>query len=269
MSSGESGLVSQTDSIILPTWPAPANVRAFITTRKGGFSTGPYSSMNLGDHVGDAAEHVAANRSSLARRVGLEPESLFWLKQVHGLDLADLDQPSARNESPRVADGATTTLSSIACVVMTADCMPVLLCDQSGSRVAAVHAGWRGMEQGVIQQALQHFEDPGEVLAYLGPTISQKYFEVGVEVKSAFERRNPDYAEAFVPSITNSGEDLDSVAGKYMCDLYSIARILLRSHGVTKIFGGDFCTYRQNRLFYSYRRDGTQSGRMASLIYLS
>lgn len=269
MSSRESEVVSQADSIILPDWPAPENVRAFITTRKGGVSAGPYSSMNLGDHVGDAPEHVEANRSSLARRVGLEPESLFWLKQVHGVDLADLDQPSARNESPLVADGATTTLSSIACVVMTADCMPVLLCDQSGSRVAAVHAGWRGLEQGVIQQALQHFEDPRQVLAYLGPTISQKHFEVGLEVKSAFERRNPDYAEAFVPSIANSGEDSDPGSDKYMCDLYSIARILLRSHGVTKIFGGEFCTYEQDRLFYSYRRDGAQSGRMASLIYLS
>ena len=269
MSFRESGIGSQTDSIILPNWPAPENVRAFITTRKGGFSTGPYVSMNLGDHVGDAAEHVEANRSSLARRVGLEPESLFWLKQVHGLDLADLDQPSARLESPRVADGATTTLSSVACVVMTADCMPVLLCDQSGSRVAAVHAGWRGMEQGVIQQALQHFEEPGEVLAYLGPTISQKHFEVGVEVKSAFEQCNPDYAEAFVPSIAHSGEDFEAGADKYMCDLYSIARILLRKHGVTKIYGGNFCTYQQDGLFYSYRRDGAQSGRMASLIYLS
>jgi copper oxidase (laccase) domain-containing protein len=125
------------------------------------------------------------------------------------------------------------------------------------------------MEQGVIQQALQYFEEPGEVLAYLGPTISQKHFEVGLEVKSAFELRNPDYAEAFAPSATNSREDSDLGADNYMCDLYSIARILLRKHGVTKIYGGDFCTYQQEGLFYSYRRDGAQSGRMASLIYLS
>jgi YfiH family protein len=269
MSFSESGLVPETGSIILPDWPAPANVHAFVTTRKGGFSSGSYSSMNLGDHVGDAREHVAANRQAFARRIGLDSGSVFWLRQVHGIDLADLDQQAMRLQKPLVADGATTTLSSVACVVMTADCMPVLLCDRSGSRVAAVHAGWRGMEQGVIQQALQYFEDPNEVLAYLGPTISQRHFEVGVEVKSAFELRNPAYASAFAPSNSDTSGDSSFATNKYMCDLYSIARILLEEHGVTKVFGGDFCTYQQEGLFYSYRRDGAQSGRMASLIYLS
>lgn len=251
------------DDFITPEWPAPENVRALISTRGGGVSVGPYSGMNLGDHVGDDPEHVEKNRLAFADEAGLESASIIWLKQVHGVRVADLDQSKVRCERPLTADAATTTVPMTGCVVMTADCMPVLLCDRTGSRVAAVHAGWRGMEQGAIQQALKFFEAPGEVIAYLGPTISQKHFEVGAEVKAAFAKRNPEYALAFqLVAAKDDGE------AKYLCDLYAIARMLLSKEGVTQVYGGDCCTYDEPQRFHSFRRDGATSGRMASLIYL-
>jgi purine-nucleoside/S-methyl-5'-thioadenosine phosphorylase / adenosine deaminase len=173
-------------------------------------------------------------------------------------------------ESPLVADAATTTVSNKGCVVMTADCMPVLLCDRSGSRVAAVHAGWRGMEQGVIQQALQYFDAPSEVIAYLGPTISKKHFEVGAEVKAAFESRYAEYASAFRLKSPKGGcEGEDGYVNKYLGDLYAVARMLLNKEGVTQVYGGDFCTFDESDRFHSFRRDGARSGRLASLIYLA
>lgn len=252
------------DGLIRPDWPAPKNVHAFISTREGGESKGPYSSMNLGDHVDDDPCSVAANRASFAQSVGLDKNKVFWLKQVHGVSVIDLDRKDVCSEPPMEADASTCTKPLVGCVIMTADCMPVLFCDASGSRVAAVHAGWRGLEQGVIQQALSFFEHPHEVMAYIGPAISQKHFEVGEEVKAVFELRNPEYASAFI----DAGCD-DAGTRKYRCDLYDIARKLLQSAGVTQIYGGDFCTYAQEDQFYSFRRDGKHSGRMASLIYLS
>lgn len=249
---------------ITPDWPAPKNVRAIVSTRKGGVSGGPYASLNLGDHVGDDPESVTENRAVFANEAGLESTDILWLKQVHGVRVADLDQSTVCCESPIVADAATTTMSKKGCVVMTADCMPVLLSDLSGSRVAAVHAGWRGMAQGVIQRALRCFDSSNEVIAFLGPTISQRNFEVGAEVKSAFESRGAVYASAFKLQGALQGEGKE----KYLCDLYGIARIILAKAGVAHIYGGDFCTYDEAERFHSFRRDGVRSGRMASLIYL-
>lgn len=264
------------DDFIKPDWPAPANVRALISTRKGGVSSGPFASLNLGDHVADSPESVAENRSIFAGEAGLESTDILWMKQVHGVRVADLDQSSVRGEHPLTADAATTTLSSKGCVVMTADCMPVLLCDRTGSRVAAVHAGWRGMEQGVIQRALQYFDVPSEVIAYMGPTISQKNFEVGAEVKAAFEARDSEYASAFrlkspKGGVEGEGEDgyENDYVNKYLGDLYAIAKMLLKKEGVAEVYGGDFCTYDESDRFHSFRRDGASSGRMASLIHLA
>ena len=258
------------DDFIKPDWPAPKNVRALISTRSGGVSRGPFASLNLGDHVGDDPECVAKNRAIFAGEAELEPTDILWLKQVHGVRVADLDQNSVSGESPLIADAATTTVSKKGCVVMTADCMPVLLCDRSGSRVAAVHAGWRGMEQGVIQQALQYFDAPSEVIAYLGPTISKKHFEVGAEVKVAFESRYAEYASAFRLKSPKGGcEGEDGYVNKYLGDLYAVARMLLNKEGVTQVYGGDFCTFDESDRFHSFRRDGARSGRLASLIYLA
>lgn len=243
--------------LIQPNWPAPKNVRAFVSTRLGGVSKAPYDSLNLGGHVDDDPEAVQENRERFAHAVGLEAESIAWLEQVHGTDVLELNEvPSGLLK----ADASTTMQSNLACVVMTADCMPLLMCDSAGKRVAAVHAGWRGMADGVIQAALSKFDDLSEVMVYLGPTISQLGFQVGAEVKDQFVSIDADFDAAFLP---------ENESDKLMCNLYAIARMILRKAGVSKVYGGGFCTFAQSERFYSFRRDGHVSGRMASLIYLS
>lgn len=273
--------------LIQANWPAPQNVRAYISTRTGGVSVGGavgecgdsndqhgFASLNLGDHVGDDPKSVAQNRSLFAQACAIAPERIAWLKQVHGVEVAVVDELEHAGNCAEVgqgalavheavcADAATTLKAGVACVIMTADCLPVLLCDAKGTRVAAVHAGWRGLANGVIEEALRCFDGDASVMAYLGPAISQKHFEVGLEVKQQFEAVNSEFADAFKPA---GGE---SVEPKYYCDMYAIARSILNQCGVKQVFGGQFCTFAQDELFFSYRRDGKVSGRMASLIYL-
>mgnify|MGYP000459916980 CR=1 FL=1 len=242
-----------TDSLLIPDWPAPANVRAVCSTRHGGVSSGPYASLNLGGHVGDDEAAVAENRQRFVKLSGMSAAPL-WLEQVHGTVLATL--PPTSQGTP-VADACTSTERGVVCAVMTADCLPVLLCDQAGSRVAAVHAGWRGLCAGVIETAVAGFARSTPLMAYLGPAISQQAFEVGAEVREAFMAHSADAAVAF-----REGDD-----GRYYADLYHLARQRLMQSGVSQIYGGQYCTYRQNELFFSYRRDG-QTGRMASAIWL-
>ncbi len=243
--------------VITPDWPAPAHVRALSTTRIGGVSTGPYAALNLGEHVGDSPSAVATNRYRLVSRKGL-PGMPVWLRQVHGVAVAELSSGSPRPE----ADAAWTHCRGQVCAVMTADCLPVLFCDQDGSVVAAAHAGWRGLSAGVLSACLRRMRVPADkVMAWLGPAISQAAFEVGPEVRAAFVNQDAAAAECFISSSSQAGE-------KYQADIYALARLQLRALGVEAIYGGEHCTFGEPDRFFSYRRDGT-CGRMASLIWLS
>lgn len=236
--------------LILPDWPAPANVRACTTTRQGGVSAGPYASLNLGDHVGDDPAHVTENRARLRRELALPAEPL-WLTQVHGIAVAE-GQGGCADASVAFAPGTV-------CTVMTADCLPLLLCDRAGTAVAAVHAGWRGLLAGVIEAAVARLRIPAaELLVWLGPAIGPQSFEVGEEVRTAFMAEDAAAAAAFRPAP----------GGRWLADLYALARLRLARCGITAVYGGGLCTFSDAARFYSYRRDGV-TGRMASLIWLA
>lgn len=232
-------------------WPAPENVRTCITTRRGGCSQGRWKGFNLGDHVGDEPAHVAANRAELQRSLGCQPA---WLSQVHGIDVVRAE-PSQVLE----ADAAWTDQPGIACTVMTADCLPVLFCNRAGTRVAAAHAGWRGLLAGVLERTIAALEEPPqELMAWLGPAIGPQTFEVGSEVYEAFREYDPRAAEAFVPAERK---------GHYLADIYHLARLRLVAQGLQPIYGAEHCTVNDPTQFYSFRRDG-QTGRFASMIWL-
>lgn len=236
---------------IVPDWPAPRGVRALQTTRLGGVSTAPYSSLNLAQHVGDASIAVSRNRMLLNTVLPSEP---VWLEQVHGAVVADADYASCQP----VADACIARNSGAVCVVMTADCLPVLLCDTRGTVVGAAHAGWKGLSAGVIEATVKHMGvDASNLLAWLGPAISQDAFEVGDEVRETFVATHAQAAEAFKPGR----------AGKWYADIYTLARLRLEALGVSRIYGGQYCTYRDSRRFYSFRRDGV-TGRMGTFIWL-
>lgn len=235
---------------LTPDWPAPANVRACVTTRGGGVSAAPFDTFNLGDHVDDDPAAVASNRAHLVDMLGCQPA---WLRQVHGIVVAEAD-PAVVVE----ADGNWTATPGIACTAMTADCLPALFCDRAGTRVAAAHAGWRGLAGGVLEATVKALNvAPQELLVWLGPAIGPSAFEVGAEVREAFVQQHAEAASAFLPSVN---------VGKFMADIYQLARIRLAAIGVTAVSGGGFCTYSDPR-FYSYRRS-PRTGRFASLIWL-
>jgi YfiH family protein len=237
------------EHLILPDWSAPSNVKAIQTTRLGGVSHARYASLNLGLHVGDSMIAVEQNRMRLSHLFPSEP---VWLEQVHGIEVADADHASCL---PR-ADACIARRG--VCAVLTADCLPVLLCDREGTVVAAVHAGWRGLARGVIEAAVQAMKvAPGNLMAWLGPAISQEAFEVGDEVRAAFVSADPFAASAFI----------QNPAGKYQADIYALAKRQLSALGIEKVYGGGRCTYRESELFFSYRRDGA-TGRMGSFIWL-
>ena len=241
------------ESLLLPDWPVPDNVRACVTTRHGGVSGAPYHSLNLGDHVGDSARAVTQNRQRLVDMAAL-PAEPHWLQQVHGTDVVSLT-PDA--DIPRRGDGAYTRLPGRVCAIMTADCLPVLFCNRAGSEVAAAHAGWRGLCAGILEQTLACFQSgPDDIIAWLGPAIGPLAFEVGPEVRTAFMSHDSQAAEAFVPR-----------GDKYLADIYRLARQRLNACGVSRIFGADRCTVSESASFFSYRRDGI-TGRMASLVWL-
>ncbi len=237
--------------MILPDWPAPARVRGLMTTREGGVSHAPWASFNLGDHVGDDPTHVAANRARLRQQLPAEPG---WLKQVHSARVVELGR-----DTQFEADASVTREAGQVCAVLTADCLPVLFCDRAGSVVAAAHAGWRGLAGGVLEAAVAAMQvPPDQVLAWMGAAIGPQAFEVGDEVREAFAGRHPEAAAAFVPQ---------PVPGKWLADIYQLARIRLNRVGVQAIHGGGRCTFSEADAFFSYRRDGV-TGRMASLIWL-
>lgn len=239
--------------LVIPTWPAPPSVRAVISTRVGGVSRPPFDSLNLGEHVGDDPAAVSENRWRLQVAAQL-PATPIWLNQVHGTRVLDCASPP----TSRQADASITSRSGEVCVVMTADCLPVLLCNRAGNRVAAAHAGWRGLADGVIEAALAGFDDPpDQLLAWLGPAIGPDAFEVGPEVRARFLQDDPQAASAFSPGRP----------GHWLADIYELARLRLERAGVGFIGGGDYCTVTDRERFFSYRRDGV-TGRMASLIWI-
>lgn len=241
-------------SWLRPDWPAPARIRAFSTSREGGVSRAPRDSFNLSDRVGDDAEHVAINRTRLTRWLAL-PREPAWLSQVHGARVIDASDSAAGVE----ADASVALIPDVVCAVLTADCLPVLFCDRAGSRVAAAHAGWRGLLAGVLEATITALEAPAnEILAWFGPAIGPAAFEVGAEVRDAFVQRHADSARAFAPSP----------AGRWLADIYLLASLRLRARGVTHIYGGGLCTYSDNARFFSHRRN-RDTGRMASLIWVS
>lgn len=236
---------------IIPDWPAPPNVHALVTTRHGGVSVGPWAAMNLALHVGDDADAVATNRALLRGYLPAEP---CWLEQVHGVVVADADRHHAQ---PPRADAVVAREPGRVCAVLTADCLPVLLCADDGTRVAAAHAGWRGLAAGVLETTVAAMAHPGgELLAWLGPAIGPAAFQVGPEVRAAFVAHDAAAADAFA-----AGE-----GDRWYADLYALARVRLRAVGVTRVYGGGWCTVRDAASFYSYRRDGV-TGRMASLVW--
>ena len=242
--------------LIQPDWPAPPGVRSLMTTRRGGVSRPPWDSFNLGDHVGDDPAHVAANRALLRAHLPAEPN---WLKQVHSARVADLDRGDALE-----ADAACSRRRGTVCAVLTADCLPVLLCDRAGSVVAAAHAGWRGLAGGVLEASVAAMDvDPGEILAWLGPAIGPQAFEIGDEVREAFVGRHAEAAAAFSPRECAPG-----TPPKWLADIYELARVRLNRAGVTAIHGGGRCTFGEADRFFSYRRDGV-TGRMAALVWLA
>jgi len=234
---------------IAPDWPAPPHVRALITTRTHGVSHGPYNSMNPADHVGDDPQAVAVNRMRLRAHLPSEP---FWLKQIHSNIVAEA------GIGPTEADASIARVAHQVCVVLTADCLPVLFCAADGSVVGAAHAGWRGLCAGVLERTVAAMGVPGQhILAYLGPAIGPRAFEVGAEVREAFMAQDDAAADAFAPQAN----------GKYLADLYLLARQRLAKVGVTQVYGGGDCTYSDADRFFSYRRNGA-TGRMASLVWI-
>lgn len=233
----------------VPDWPAPPNVRAWVTERG---SSARYGTMNLALHVGDDAAGVAANRTRL--RAALElPSEPRWLEQVHGVRVLDLDRAPGTQ-----ADGAVTSRPGVVCAVMTADCLPVLLCDRDGTRVGVAHAGWRGLLNGVLPAAVAALGgDPGRLIAWLGPAIGQAAYEVGTEVRDAFVAGNPAASPRFSPNSR----------GRWQADLYGLARDSLAAAGVPSVHGGGFCTYTDAARFFSHRREAP-CGRMAALVWL-
>lgn len=240
--------------LIRPDWPAPPRVRAVATTRNGGHSSGPWAGLNLGDHVGDDPAAVAANRALLARALAL-PAAPLWLRQVHGIRIIST---GAAGHAPE-ADGSIASAPGQICAVLTADCLPVLFCDTRGQHIAAVHAGWRGLAAGILEQAIAALRNAGatELLAWLGPAISGPAYEIGAEVRHAFLATDPAAATAFTPTRP----------GHWHLDLYTAARQRLTRAGLTAIHGGTHCTLRQPADFYSHRRDPI-TGRQATLIWL-
>jgi YfiH family protein len=248
---------------IVPDWPAPARVHAFVTTRAGGVSEGEYASLNLGRSSGDDPVRVAQNRHIVRNALPSEP---VWLAQVHGADVVRADglkedlgrTGEHRLPEPPRADACVADAPGRVCVVLTADCMPVFFCDRAGARGAVAHAGWRGMAAGVLENTVAAMGiDPAEAIAWMGPAIGPDAFEVGPEVRDAFLARDAGAGVAFRPGKP----------GKLMADLYTLARRRLEGAGVRSIHGGGFCTYRDAGRFFSYRRS-PRSGRMGAFIWM-
>ncbi|MGP8306953.1 peptidoglycan editing factor PgeF [Vibrio sp. YIC-376] len=238
--------------IIVPNWPAPKNVKAFASTRVGGFSTGLYHGLNVGAHVGDDLSLVEKNRDWLVQQAEM-PSVPIWLNQTHSTIVTQVSEPTSHVLD---ADGVFTRSRNIVCSAMTADCLPVIFTNTQGTQVAAVHAGWRGLSNGIVENALAMFS--GDVMAWLGPAIGPQAFEVGEDVLQAFVDFDSQAEQAFTPR---------DIKGKWFADMSKLATQRLNKAGVTQVFDSGLCTYQNQQDFYSYRRDGV-TGRQATFIWL-
>ncbi|MCW8127505.1 peptidoglycan editing factor PgeF [Microbulbifer halophilus] len=250
------------DHYLIPDWPAPANVRAATSLRAGGRSEGPYASFNLGDHVGDDAQAVAANRRQLREELQL-PAEPQWLEQIH----ADRAVEARADGLVRTADAGFVQGPGAVCAVLTADCLPVLFCDRAGTRVAAAHAGWRGLAGGILRSTVAALDcPPEELLVWLGPAIGPQAFETGVDVLEVFfeQALNDGHTEAIAGCFRPHMEK----PLHFRADIYGLAHAELRQLGIEEVYGGDRCTVSEPDSFFSFRRDKT-TGRMASLIWLA
>jgi YfiH family protein len=248
-------------SLLRFNWPLASGLRAAFTTRTGGVSGAPWDSFNVAAHVGDAPADVTANRLRLKELLALREEP-GWLNQVHGVTVCNLD--SAERDPSVTADAAVASVPGRVCVVMVADCLPVLFASRDGHQVAAAHAGWRGLAAGVLERTIAALGVPGPGLsAWLGPAISKENFEVGEEVRAAFVDADSGTASAFVANSR----------GRWQADLVGLARRRLAAMGVTDVSGGEWCTFADRERFFSHRRDGHlhagKGGRMAALIWKS
>ena len=250
---------------IYPYWPAPSNIRAFTSTRSGGVSLAPFDSLNLGSRTGDELNNIVENRSRLIKSEKI-PSEPYWLNQTHSTTVLDISEIQLKPPTGMIgsterfeADGSYTSQVNQVSVVLTADCMPVLFCSLQGDQVAAAHAGWRGLCHGILEETAKKFQcETNEILVWLGPAISAQKFEVGVEVKRQFEEQDANAHYAF--------KLIDGKQQKYLADLYMIAKQRLNAIGITQIYGGNYCTYTERDLFYSYRREN-KTGRMATMIW--
>ena len=249
---------------IKPHWPAPATIHSLVTTRQGGVSSSPYDSLNLGDHVGDQPSQVIANRQILRNQLPTEP---IWLKQTHGIEVSSPDSRSHHASNPVVADAVVTNIPDEVLVIMSADCLPVLFSNADGTVIGAAHAGWRGLCDGILESTVSEIlmlanqSSAQDLIAWMGPAIGPESFEVGEDVVGRFQESGlHDLHKCFLP-IANK-------PGKYLANIYQLARDRLNKVGVNAIFGGDLCTVTDGERFFSYRRDGV-TGRFASLIWIS
>ena len=259
-----------------PSWRVSRRVYACCTTRSGGVSLPPYNDLNLGLHVGDDEDHVKENRTRVENKLAL-PQQPNWLRQTHSARVHAFqasNRPTSETDTYHgsdrkavaqcaneiEADGAWTDQSNIVLAVLTADCLPIVISEENGAAIAAVHAGWRGLSAGIVQNALALFDHNHALHAWLGPAIGPDAFEVGEDVRQAFVERQSSYCNAFKPG---------NAAGKYWCDLYALARAELRQSRSITVTGGEYCTHHQSTLFHSHRRDGVKSGRMATFVWVS
>ena len=251
-------------SFITPEWSAPSSVKALVSTREGGVSQKPFDSLNLGDHVGDKLDHVLMNRAIFAKELPTEP---IWLKQVHGTAVSTPQSRLLNQDSPIQADASVTNLPGEVLAIMTADCLSVLFTNSEGSVVGAAHAGWRGLCAGILENTiiellnLSNDKNPANIMAWMGPAIGPNVFEVGDDVVATFkDTGSPIPARAF--------KAIDHKPGKFLADIYKLAKGRLESSGVKIISGGEYCTVTDQKQFFSFRRDG-ETGRFASAIWIA
>lgn len=242
---------------IKPNWPAPKNIQAYTSKRTGGMSQPPYASFNFSLLTGDDSKIVLANRRKLMQELNL-PQEPFWLKQEHSSIVINLNPNTFTTRETIIADAAFTTTPNSVCAVLTADCIPILICDQAGTIVAAIHAGWKGIAAEIIGNTILAMDsNPQKLLAWLGPAIGPSSFLISREVRNLFLQKIAGSQSAF----TRSGD-------RFLTNLYWLAALRLKEAGVNQIYGGDYCTFTQSELFFSFRRDGEKTGRMVSLIWM-
>ncbi len=247
----------QNKRYVIPNWPAPSNVHAVSTTRIDGYSDAPFAGFNLSKSAGDTTTAVEQNRKQLQHDLKL-PAAPVWLKQVHSNDVVHINDINDANNTP-IADAAIASQPHRVCTVLTADCLPLLVCNRQATEIAAIHAGWRGLLSGVIQATIMQMHSaPADLMVWLGPAIGPEVFELNHEIRLDFVQANPQNSANFYQR-----------GDSWFADIYGLAKVALQSCNVHAIYGGDYCTYTQAEQFFSYRRDQGNTGRMASLIWLT